>query len=71
MNEYNFQYNQIWGSIQNFSNSEIIYSFDLFVFLNLTTGVIQDNVLKSVSYTCTVDVKWTNCLKKAKKVWIL
>lgn len=51
MNEYNFQYNQIWGSIQNFSNSEIIYSFDLFVFLNLTTGVIQDNVLKSVSYT--------------------
>lgn len=51
MNEYNFQYNQIWGSIQNFSNSEIIYSFDLFVFLNLTTDVIQDNVLKSVSYT--------------------
>lgn len=43
--------NQIWGSIQNFSNSEIIYSFDLFVFLNLTTDVIQDNVLKSVSYT--------------------
>lgn len=51
MNEYNSQYNQIWGSIQNFSNSEIIYSFDLFVFLNLTTDVIQDNVLKSVSYT--------------------
>lgn len=51
MNEYNSQYNQIWGSIQNFSNSEIIYRFDLFVFLNLTTDVIQDNVLKSVSYT--------------------